>query len=555
MKKVIITVFTVFLVFQFSFSQTDLNVEKIKIFTDRDLYITGENILLSVFIISAGNNKTSDSLSKIVYVELFDKNQKSIIKRKIKLIKMSSELYIKIPKNLDTDNYILTAYTRYQKLYCQNLTSGKLISIINPNYVRFDSDTKAKYSKLNNKIAYNGVKISIKTNKYKTRKKVNLNINFNDINRPKTYKYVLSVVRKGTIKNISQGINFQKDLVTENFPKSINEKRICISGILTNKTNGNPIQGKEIYLSGLKSEKQIHAIKTDNKGNFNFFLYNFNGIKDFYLTTEPGVNNSKILILNEFLNSCIPIEKTELHLFENEKSLIEEMYLNQQLSDLKGCGIKYTIHKTDTLISQFGKPDYKIYLKNFVKLPTLHEVFDEIIPSVRVREENKQFVLSIYDEELNINYNKPLILLDNIPVFNVDDILKIKPSQINNIEIINKMYLSGDKIYNGIIILNSNSDKFCRIKLPENSKFIKYQGFAYTGHPFFPEYKTIDEKESNMPDFRNTLYWKSGNLPTKENSVLSFYTSDNCGEYTINLYLIDEKGNVIKKSKTFIVEK
>lgn len=555
MKKVIITVFTVFLVFQFSFSQTDLNVEKIKIFTDRDLYITGENILLSVFIISTGNNKTSDSLSKIVYVELFDKNQKSIIKRKIKLIKMSSELYIKIPKNLDTDNYILTAYTKYQKLYCQNLTSGKLISIINPNYVRFDSDTKAKYSKLNNKNAYNGVKISIKANKYKTRKKVNLNINFNDINRPKTYKYVLSVVRKGTIKNISKGINFQKDLVKENFPKSINEKRICLSGILTNKTNGNSIQGKEIYLSGLKSEKQIHTVKSDNKGNFNFYLYNFNGIKDFYLTTEPGVNNSKILILNDFLNSCIPIEKTELHLFKNEKSLIEEMYLNQQLSDLKGSGITYTINKTDTLISQFGKPDYKIYLKNFIKLPTLHEVFDEIIPSVRVREENKQFVLSTYDEELNINYNNPLILLDNIPIFNVDDILKIKPSQINNIEIINKMYLSGDKIYNGIIMLNSNSDKFCRIKLPENAKFIKYQGFAYTGHPIFPEYKTIDEKESKMPDFRNTLYWKSGNLPTKENSVLSFYTSDNCGEYTINLYLIDEKGNVIKKSKTFIVEK
>lgn len=555
MKKVIITVFTVFLVFQFSFSQTDLNVEKIKIFTDRDLYITGENILLSVFIISTGNNKTSDSLSKIVYVELFDKNQKSIIKRKIKLIKMSSELYIKIPKNLDTDNYILTAYTKYQKLYCKNLTSGKLISIVNPNYVRFDSDTTVKYGKLNNKIAYNGVKISLKANKYKTRKKVDLNIDFNDINRPKTYKYVLSVVRKGTIKNISKGVNFQKDLVTENYPKSINEKRICLSGILTNKTNGNSIQGKEIYLSGLKSEKQIHTVKSDNKGNFNFYLYNFNGIKDFYLTTEPGVNNSKILILNDFLNSCIPIEKTELHLFKNEKSLIEEMYLNQQLSDLKGSGITYTINKTDTLISQFGKPDYKIYLKNFIKLPTLHEVFDEIIPSVRVREENKQFVLSTYDEELNINYNNPLILLDNIPIFNVDDILKIKPSQINNIEIINKMYLSGDKIYNGIIMLNSNSDKFCRIKLPENAKFIKYQGFAYTGHPIFPEYKTLEEKESKVPDFRNTLYWKSGNLPTTENTVLSFYTSDNCGEYTINLYLINGKGNVIKKSKTFIVEK
>ncbi len=558
MKKIVSAVFIIFLTFHFSFSQTDENDEKIQIFTDRDLYITGEKILINLVLISDKNISDSGSLSEIAYIELFDNKQISILRKKVKLTDNSSDLFIKIPDNIDTDNYILIAYTKYQKHFCKSLTTGKILSIINPDYVRFDTDSTDYFSKLkpaDNNIVYKGIKISMNSNKFKTRENVNLKINFSDINRPGNYKYILSVVRKGTINNAALKINSKNALKPNNPLNSLKEKRISLSGILIDKTTNNPIRGKEIYLSGLKFEKQIHVVKSDSDGHFYFSLYNFNGEKDFYLRTEPGVDNSKIQIYNEFLNSCIPEENSDFHLSVNKKSLIEEMYLNQQLQDLKDSEIKWFYTKADTLISQFGKPDFKIYLKNFVKLPTLHEVFDEIIPSVRVREENKKFVLSIYDEELNLNYNKPLILLDNIPVFNVDDILKIKPSLIDNIEIFNKMYLLGDKIFNGIIILNSKSDKFCRIDLPENAKFLRYQGFTYSGHPIFPEYKTPEKKNSKIPDFRNTLYWESGNFPAKENTLISFFTSDYCAEYVLNLYLINEKGDIIKKSKTFIVEK
>ncbi len=560
MKRNLLIVLSILFFYNSSYSQNKNDVnEKIALITDRNLYLTGENILINLLLITDNDFNKSDSFSKVAYVELFDNKQKSILKEKVQLINNSSELYIKIPDNIASDNYILIAYTKYQKHFCKDLSYGKLISIINPSYIRFDdeNDTIVNSSKLKsigNNIAFNGIKISLNNDKFKTREKVNLTVNFSDINRPKNYKYVLSVVRKGTIANGSLKINPDNNSHNNiaDFPK---EKRIGLTGILIDKNTNNPISGKEIYLTGLKSEKQIHVAESDSEGYFNFSLYNFNGVKDFYIRTELGADNCKIQILNEFLNSCIPKENTSFYLPINKKSLIEEMYLNKQLSSLKDSKIKYSVSKSDTLISQFGEPDFKIYLKNFIKLPTLHEVFDEIIPSVRVREENQKFVLSIYDEELNLNYNKPLILLDNIPVFNVDDILKIKPSLINNIEIINKMYIIGDKIFNGIIILNSNSDKFCRITLPGNAKFVKYQGFSDSGHPVFPEYKTDKNKNSKIPDFRNTLYWKSGSMKTKDNTVISFYTSDNCAEYTINLYLINEKGNIIKRTKTFIVEK
>ena len=558
MKKIILTGFIIIITLYFGFSQTDTDIEKIKIFTDRDLYITGENILTGLVLISDKNMDNSVSFSKIVFVELFDKKQTSILKRKVKLINNSSEIFLKIPDNIDTDNYFLIAYTKHQKYSCQNSLTGKIINIINPNYIRFDVDTTIYSSKLipvDKDIVNKGVKISLNRKKYKTRENVDLRIFFSDIKRPGNYKYILSVVRKGTINNIPLKIIPEKILKTNNISNFLNEKRLNLSGILTDKETNNPIQDKEIYLSGLNSEKQIHVVKTNSYGRFNFSLYNFNGIKDFYLRTEPEVDNAKIQIYNEFLNSCIPEKKVNFHLSVNKKTLIEEMFLNQQLSHLEGSKKNFFLIKTDTLISQFGKPDFKIYLKNFVKLPTLHEVFDEIIPSVRVREENHKYVLSIYDEALSLNYNKPLILLDNIPVFNVDDILKIKPSLINNIEIINKMYISGNKIFNGIIILNSNSDKFCRISLPENAKFFRYQGFTNFSHPIFPEYNTSEKKKSKIPDFRNTLYWESGNLPNKGNMIINFFTSDYCAEYVVNLYLTDKKGHIIKNTKTFIVEK
>ena len=191
----------------------------------------------------------------------------------------SAELYFMIPNNFDTDNYILLAYTKTQKYFCNNLSSGKIISIINPNYVRFDSDSSVNYSqpnKTNNDIVYNDIVLNTDNNIYKTRDKVNLKISFSEINKPEKLKYVLSVVRKGTIKNYQNKIRIKKDFEAEKNPKFLEEKRISLTGIIIDKATGNPIEGKEIYLSGLKTEKQIHVVNSDSEGQFYFSLYNAN---------------------------------------------------------------------------------------------------------------------------------------------------------------------------------------------------------------------------------------------------------------------------------------
>lgn len=45
------------------------------------------------------------------------------------------------------------------------------------------------------------------------------------------------------------------------------------------------------------------------------------------------------------------------------------------------------------------------------------------------------FSLPIIDEERLISYNTPLILVDNIPIFDVEELLKISPKLIEKIEV------------------------------------------------------------------------------------------------------------------------
>jgi hypothetical protein len=229
------------------------------------------------------------------------------------------------------------------------------------------------------------------------------------------------------------------------------------------------------------------------------------------------------------------------------------MYKNNQLSKLQNSKIKNKEIKLDVIKSQFGKADYSIDLKDFIKLPTLHEVFDEIIPSTRLKEQKGNYFLSLYDEELNINYNEPLILLDNMPVFDINELLKIKPAFIKKIDIINKRYLVGKKIFNGIVILTSNTKDFCKINIPEESVFLKYQGISPKIKVIFPEYK--DPDKSRIPDFRTLLYWETDCLLEEETAVLRFYASDHESDYEVLVRGVDEKGNVYTGRKRISIKR
>lgn len=122
--------------------------EKVMLSTDRDIYISGESIWLNVGAYQLDSNEPS-KLSKVVSVELLNKNNVPVVQLKYKLDELCSQSRFLIPDTLSTGNYSLRAYTRWMQNKDKSLYAKKNISIINPFVINslpsgdkcFSSDT------------------------------------------------------------------------------------------------------------------------------------------------------------------------------------------------------------------------------------------------------------------------------------------------------------------------------------------------------------------------------------------------------------------------------
>jgi len=116
--------------------------EELYIGTDRDIYITGEHVWVKVFKMDGLSHSPSD-ISKIIYLELLDKNNFPVRQLKVKTDICSGSSGFILPDNISTGNYLIRAYTSWMQNSSADQFSYKTISVINPfesiNHVKIPS--------------------------------------------------------------------------------------------------------------------------------------------------------------------------------------------------------------------------------------------------------------------------------------------------------------------------------------------------------------------------------------------------------------------------------
>jgi hypothetical protein len=192
--------------------------------------------------------------------------------------------------------------------------------------------------------------------------------------------------------------------------------------------------------------------------------------------------------------------------------------------------------KTDSSSRCFYcEPLKTVYIDDFIALPTLEEVFFELVPEINIGKRKEiKFMVLIGHARNNADlasYN-PLILLDRIPVYNLKDLLEIPPDKIQRIELINDVYIKGNVIYGGVVSIFSRKGDLAGIKLPRNSYFFDFSG--YFPRPEKSEMIAVPSSSRRIPDFRNCLYWNPEVIIQPGNQAsLEFNTSDNKGEFEV----------------------
>ena len=105
--------------------------EEVFVRTDRDIYISGEQVWLKVYTLN-GLTGTPSNISKVVYLELLDKNNFPLRQLKIKTESNSGSSRFVLPDNISSGNYIIRAYTNWMKNFSTDQFFYKTISVINP---------------------------------------------------------------------------------------------------------------------------------------------------------------------------------------------------------------------------------------------------------------------------------------------------------------------------------------------------------------------------------------------------------------------------------------
>src|SRR4030095_1495398 len=104
--------------------------EKIYVHTDKNYYLAGEIIWFKLYYLDAATHQKTD-LSKVAYVEILDRAFKPVLQAKVSLNLQGGAVSLYLPLTLNSDNYILRAYTTWMRNSGPSVFFEKLISVVN----------------------------------------------------------------------------------------------------------------------------------------------------------------------------------------------------------------------------------------------------------------------------------------------------------------------------------------------------------------------------------------------------------------------------------------
>jgi hypothetical protein len=525
-------------------------VEKMALFTDRETYAVNEDILFSAFNVSSPALRSAD-WSNVLYVELIAPDGEALTRKKYTFSQEGTTGALKIPSSVLSGNYYLRAYTRWMRDYSPYNYFYKMVTVINPfrgellePHGIFGNETLTKTP------AIQSADLNLKTTKqiFKKREPVSLEVSVADA-ADFADKLVVSVIPKGTENQLIPKLTDQHD---QRFtPDFIPETRgLSISGKVVNAADSVPMPFTLVGLTIFKDNPENQNVLTNEKGQFFFDLSKLKGEYEIFISAKSN-ENPLILVDNDFSTQKIDLPYIPLDLSEESKKLYQSLAFNSQMQTL------YMQQKVESELKSFssdssfyGKPDFVLKLDKYIAMPSVKDYIYELIPQVGVRHDGKRTTLKVLGVYSDLSLNDPLVLVDMVPVFDIDRVLELQPDKIERIEVVTVPYVRGDIVFGGIVSLFSKKGDLAGIDLPSVGRFITYDMLSRN-----LVQKAPDTQNQRIPDLRNCLYWNPDlKLKGTEPARISFNTGDSAGDYLIVVRGIDRAGKVKMATEEIKVE-
>lgn len=531
-------------------NQVNQLVEKIILFTDRETYAVNEDILFSAYNVSSPALRSAD-WSNILYVELIAPDGEAFARKKYVFSQDGTTGILKIPSSLLTGNYYLRGYTRWMRDYTPYNYFYKMVTVINPfRGELLEPRGNSGNETLTESPSIHSPDLNVKTTKriFQKREQVRLEVSVGNV-ADYADKLVVSVIPKGTANQLIPKLAGQNDQKFS--PDFIPETRgLSISGKVVNAADSVPMPFTLVGLTIFKDNPENQNVLTNEKGQFFFDLSKLKGEYEIFISAK-STENPLILVDNDFSTQKIDLPYVSVDLSEESKKVYQSLTFNSQMQTL------YMQQKVESELKSFssdssfyGKPDFVLKLDKYIAMPSLKDYIYELIPQLGVRHDGKRTTLKVLGVYSDLALNDPLVLVDMVPVFDIDRALELQPDKIERIEVVSVPYVRGDIIFGGIVSLFSKKGDLAGIDLPSVGRFITYEMLSRNSVQ-----KAPDPQNQRIPDLRNCLYWNPElKLKGTEPAKISFNTGDCAGDYLIVIRGIDRNGKVKMATEEMTVE-
>lgn len=537
---------------QISFAQknnpvTELNEidqklnESLYISTNANSYLTGESLFYKIFCINKSTNEAS-KYSKIAYLQLIDKNKKTVLTQKLFLENGAAGSDFFIPTTLESGNYKVIGFTKWMLNKKPAEYCSIDIYILNPYKDKPLLMVSQKETVGSEIVTHNNIVFDLKNKTYKNRELAELKINTNSDEFAKG-NYMLSI-RKADGFLSQTKTTFEKltaSRTSGNPPTAIKNSNFLFPELRGEIISGKirsasaDVNNKKVALSIVGKNYNLELTKTDSEGNFIFNLEKPN----------PG-SNIVVQILEENkqdytieMDKLKEIDFSDLTFptpeFNSEfKQNISERLIASQIENAY-----YNIKKDSILTSVDTIPFYnnlskEFKLDAFTRFPTMEETITEVVNGVYFTKDKNNYAIRVYDYDPNYESPLPaLIIVDGLIIEDLHELFQYSPKNIHKVNVVKGIYYYGAKSFNGIVAFTTKKGDY-ETKLKGNfivrPELLRPQSKK---NYFAPDY--TNHKNERIPDYRHQLLWIPQIDLSNANSKIQFYTSDVSGKFEIIL--------------------
>ena len=333
-----------------------------------------------------------------------------------------------------------------------------------------------------------------------------------------------------------------------------------ITGKITDKSSGVAAKNITTWLTVPGENFRIKSYTSDQQGNILFNVDKFYGSNELIVQSSDKLKNSYTININNAFSEhfssrkfpSFPISKKwqDQLLAYSINTQVENTYVQDKKQ-------KFYRYKPEDSSAFYGKPDKTYLLDDYTRFITMEEVMREFVAEVRVRKQQDQLTFKVRHVPYQVFFeNAPLVLLDGLPIFDMNKLMEFDPLKIKKLEVVAKKFYVGNDAIEGIVSYTTYKGNLDGFQIDPSALVVEYEGLQLQREFYSPVYATIDQAESRLPDFRSLLYW-SPDIKTDEkgNGYINFYTSDRPGKYAVVVQGINSNGLAGSKVIYFTVKK